>query len=832
MWGHKRRPFRTVKKRLHEYPDIGFHTVTNTPSPRAADSESLQSKVHKCIKKDDRKKGGHLVRGRSKLVEVNQGVVDQLILKHPDGPLRPFGEGTGPAHASITIENLCTAANSFDDSTGVGISGWNARLLKFLMKNIASEFVQAMLLLANLMANGTAPGATILCSSILLPLSKPNNGIRPIAIGELIYRMITKAALIAVFNVIPRALHPHQFGVNTPGGVEPLIALINNTFERHLANVGDPSITTTEMFLAQLDQANAFNTASRILLCEAIRLYCPGLWKLCEWIYNQPSQLVIYNPSSRTGNTVIYSKTGVKQGCPLSPFLYSMCIRKIFTELEAFIHSHDPAAIVAAYLDDITILSSDPNILTKVTAFLNTPEIIAEIGLRLNEEKCSIASFSSMATGGVKLLGSFVGSHEGRQNFLHAKIQKTKQHILTLRQLKYQDALIIFKSCINPELIHLARSMDTSDLLEEWSSLDHVGLQFINYITGLSDSPTHSELTTQVRNLLTYLPVRLGGIGITNYSTVRGPARIGFINAAADFLTSLNLPHFLPYTDNRIDGDFITQASAMLDIHTSNRTALYGLPQTYFSRSFMFDRNNDIANAWLHLLPRTKSSTFSNLEVSLALTKLQQLQPPGSTLCRYCQEVITPNHEENCKKINNVRIYRHNALRNCANRHLIDTKKQDGTLSTAPVTLEARLHDTDTSLKRIDLRIVGSNYDNAGGMDYDFAITALTEAKLNKIERDRPAIKNEVMRATEEPSSAVSDHIVWNRERQKIIKYRNTKYAFRPLIITTGGTMNHYFKTFIKDGLKGTGTSFKRECSAILVKYNAMLYPTELRNYS
>ena len=374
--------------------------------------------------------------------------------------------------------------------------------------------------------------------------------------------------------------------------------------------------------------------------------------------------------------------------------------------------------------------------------------------------------------------------------------------------------------------------MDTADLIEEWSFLDQVGLQFINYITGLSDSPTHSEHTKQIRNLLIYLPVRFGGIGITNYSTVRDPARTGFINAAADFLTSLNLPHFLPYTDNRIDGDFITQASAMLDIHTSNRTALFRLPQTYFSRSFMFDRNNDIANAWIHLLPRTKSSTFSNLEVSLALTKLQQLLPTGSALCRYCQEAVTPNHEENCNKVHNVRIYRHNALRNLAKRRLIETKKFHGTLSTAPVTLEARLHDTDTSLMRIDLRIDGPNYDNTVGMDSDFAVTALTEAKLNKIERDRPAIKNEVMQATGEPSSAVSDHIVWNRERQKTIKYRNTKYAFRPLIITTGGTMNHYFKTFIKDGLKGNGTRFKRECSAILVKYNAMLYPTELRNYS
>jgi hypothetical protein len=47
--------------------------------------------------------------------------------------------------------------------------------------------LKALHTLTGLIAGGTAPGQSMLCSSRLTPLVKPDGGYRPIAVGELVY---------------------------------------------------------------------------------------------------------------------------------------------------------------------------------------------------------------------------------------------------------------------------------------------------------------------------------------------------------------------------------------------------------------------------------------------------------------------------------------------------------------------------------------------------------------------------------------------------------------------------------------------------------------------
>ena len=71
---------------------------------------------------------------------------------------------------------------------------------------------------------GTAPGRSMLCTSRLTPLAKADGGIRPIACGELIYRLITKTLLRKAFK--PDFLEEYQLGVSSKGGVEPIVRTI------------------------------------------------------------------------------------------------------------------------------------------------------------------------------------------------------------------------------------------------------------------------------------------------------------------------------------------------------------------------------------------------------------------------------------------------------------------------------------------------------------------------------------------------------------------------------------------------------------------------------
>jgi hypothetical protein len=449
----------------------------------------------------------------------------------------------------------------------------------------------------------------------------------------------------------------------------------------------------------------------------------------------------------------------------------------------------------------------------------------------LNLDKSSITSFSTIADEGVELLGSFVGSEAGRRGFLTEKVRQTTEHIRSLRVLNYHDALLLFKSCINPELIHLARCLDSSGLEDVWQSLDQIGLEFINFITGLSDQPSLDTQVSQVRIYLIYLPTKMGGLGITKYMDTYTAARQGFINASADFLTSLNIPHYLSFNDNRLNGDYITQNSAMLELHSLNRAALFEQLSTFTSRSTAFDRDNDIANAWLHLLPESKSTTFTDSEISLALSKLQLLLPPDGPTCNYCSQPLDFNHEESCEQIHHVRIHRHNAVRNLIYRTMKNLQKMHGTRRIAPISLEQPVNDMDTTQRRIDIRIAGRNYSNLYGLDMDVTVSALTMKKLAKIEDEHPSIVDRVMAAVNDPIPDVSDHLLKKRENKKFHKYRDARFTLKPLVITTGGSMNAHFKDLITNGLQEHGTSFKRQLSALLIKYNAMLYPLRVTNY-
>jgi hypothetical protein len=77
-------------------------------------------------------------------------------------------------------------------------------------------FLKAIHTLTGLIVAGTAPGQAMLCASRLTPLRKPDGGLRPIAVGDMIYRLATKA--IIRHSNRRDFLLPYQFGVGSKGG--------------------------------------------------------------------------------------------------------------------------------------------------------------------------------------------------------------------------------------------------------------------------------------------------------------------------------------------------------------------------------------------------------------------------------------------------------------------------------------------------------------------------------------------------------------------------------------------------------------------------------------
>jgi len=279
---------------------------------------------------------------------------------------------------------------------------------------------------------GTAPGRELLCASRLIPFEKPEGGIRPIAVGDMLYRIAQKAILSTSFR--PEMLLPNQLGVNSAGGVEPAIFILNEAIQGPNKN-GYQKI-------ASLDLTNAFNTIQRSAIAAAISKYAPQILRATKWAYNNPSILVTDKGS------IIASSEGVRQGDPIAPLLFSLTIRPLLERIQEEL----PQATLVAYLDDIYILNKDSSdIIQKVTqTFKNSP-------VTLNRNKSTQNDINTLRKYGLKCLGTALGPIQFRRLFLSGKVKRLKEILDTLKNLPRQHAWLLLKNSIQQLLRHLLR---------------------------------------------------------------------------------------------------------------------------------------------------------------------------------------------------------------------------------------------------------------------------------------------------------------------------------------------------------------------------------------
>jgi hypothetical protein len=132
----------------------------------------------------------------------------------------------------------------------------------------------------------------------------------------------------------------------------------------------DNSLGRPFTHLTSLDFGNAFNAVDRREIDSGQRRFAPSLYRAGKWAYGTPSDLILTN--RKTGAThSLYSAPGVQQGDPLGPLIFSLGIRQLLDDLASTL---GPERLILAYLDDIYILSNDPNALEDVQAIFAAPQ--------------------------------------------------------------------------------------------------------------------------------------------------------------------------------------------------------------------------------------------------------------------------------------------------------------------------------------------------------------------------------------------------------------------------------------------------------------------------
>ena len=158
----------------------------------------------------------------------------ELEAKHPYAPHPTMSSFSLDEDAlSVDKDLVLNRIRSFPKGTSCGRDGLRAQHLMDILGGAASVIADDLLVsitgVVNLFLSGKCPSqlGEYIASAPLTPLVKPGDDIRPIAVGTVWRRLVSKVASSSVGDSMNSYLQDFQFGVGVPGGCEAVLHSVN-----------------------------------------------------------------------------------------------------------------------------------------------------------------------------------------------------------------------------------------------------------------------------------------------------------------------------------------------------------------------------------------------------------------------------------------------------------------------------------------------------------------------------------------------------------------------------------------------------------------------------
>ena len=223
---------------------------------------------------------------------------------------------------------------------------------------------------------------------------KSPSSYRPISLVNAVYKIYAALLHHRIKEAIDARLSPYQFGFRAGRSTSAPLFIIRRLLEIHERH--------GESFYALfLDWAQAFDSVSHLALRISLtRIGVPDHYVSCIMaIYSNASFRVRDGPYLSASYQF---RRGIRQGCPLSPYLFVIVLSVLFDDLYfeyrslyqvlPSVHSHDLPITDLEYADDTLLLARTAQAQNRLLHLL---QYLATLrGLHLNPEKCQLLAIN------------------------------------------------------------------------------------------------------------------------------------------------------------------------------------------------------------------------------------------------------------------------------------------------------------------------------------------------------------------------------------------------------------------------------------------------------
>ena len=455
--------------------------------------------------------------------EVTIPTAQETMLSKVDKTLT--NQQASTCEGRFTEQEFKTALNDLETGKTPGLDGIPLEVYKIFSDDLKHLFLETT---QEIKYNGNLTQTQKQASILTLPkkgdLTRLKNW-RPLSILNTDYKIITKMLANRLSKVLPHIINEDQTCSIKGRVIQENLSIIRDIIDYS-------NNTTEQIALVSLDQMKAFDKVDWGFLKKIMKKFNfgTGFIQWVEIIQTEITSTVKVNGELSEHFSI---KQGVRQGCPLSPLLYllyaeilAISIRK--NEGIEGVEIGETKFKVSQYADDTTLfLKGDES-------FQRLDETLAQFhlasGSQVNPDKCQGLWLGSnkyrrdtplnykWSSTEIKILGIYFGNQAAKdKNFILVEERILK----TLQQWKYRDLSMKGRKIVVNQLAGSKLSYPSHILTCPANIISTIQEETQKFIA--------KYRTRKINKHMLFLPVKLGGLNLTDFNRRTKALRLGWI---------------------------------------------------------------------------------------------------------------------------------------------------------------------------------------------------------------------------------------------------------------------------------------------------------------